>query len=298
MAQIPLDPSGRADDPEQDAERNDHTHEIAPDLAYRRLAIANVMFFGRPGAVQDGWVLIDAGIPGSASFISNAAEKRFGPDARPAAIILTHGHFDHVGALETLAEQWQAPVYAHQSELPYLNGRASYPPPDPTVGGGLMAWMSPLYPTKPVNVEQWLRPFPADGTIPGMPGWRWVHTPGHTPGHVSLWRESDRIVIAGDAFITTRQESAYAVATQAPEIHGPPMYFTPDWEKSRASVERLAQLQPEIAVTGHGPAMRGPELRGALDLLAREFDRIAVPSTGKYVLNPATAEAGTVYREP
>jgi hypothetical protein len=45
---------------------------------------------------------------------------------------------------------------------------------------------------------------------------------------VSLWRDIDRLLVAGDAFNTTHQESAYAAITQAPDMHGPPMYFTPD----------------------------------------------------------------------
>ena len=123
-----------------------------------------------------------------------------------------------------------------------------------------------------------------------MPGWRWLHTPGHTPGHVSFWREADRALIAGDAFITTRQESAYAVATQEPEMHGPPMYFTMDWEMARTSVELLAQLKPEIAITGHGQAMQGPAMRAALEELAREFENVAVPKQGEYVDQPARAD--------
>ena len=116
-----------------------------------------------------------------------------------------------------------------------------------------------------------------------MPDWRWLPTPGHAPGHISLWRERDRLLLAGDAFITTTQESVYAVATQKTELHGPPMYFTPDWHSARLSVEKLASLEPEIALTGHGRAMRGPEMRAALHLLARDFDRIAVPDHGQYV---------------
>src|SRR5688500_12677851 len=108
-----------------------------------------------------------------------------------------------------------------------------------------------------------------------MPGWRWLHTPGHTTGHVSLWRESDRLVIAGDAFITTRQESAYAVATQAPEMHGPPMYFTQDWQASAESVRRLAAMNPELVVTGHGQALGGSEMQHALQALAANFESIA-----------------------
>jgi glyoxylase-like metal-dependent hydrolase (beta-lactamase superfamily II) len=116
-----------------------------------------------------------------------------------------------------------------------------------------------------------------------MMGWRWLHTPGHAPGHISLWREADRLLIAGDAFITTRQESAYAAITQAPEMHGPPMYFTPDWDNARRSVQKLAALSPETVVTGHGQAMQGPEMRAALNVLADRFDEIAVPKTGRYI---------------
>ncbi len=107
-------------------------------------------------------------------------------------------------------------------------------------------------------------------------------------------------MLAGDAFITTRQESAYAAAvpTQPPEVHGPPMYFTPDWQKARSSVRKLADLEPEMAITGHGPAVHGDDLRGALHTLADEFDRIAVPRDGRYVRRPAREEDGSAYPRP
>ncbi len=275
---IPLDPAGRAGHADDDG-----TQEVRPDLAYKRLAIVNAVFFGLPGAGDRGWTLIDAGIPGTAGLIKEAAAERFGDGARPAAIIQTHGHFDHVGGLEELAELWDAPVYAHPLEMPYLSGQEAYLPPDPTVGGGLMAAVSRLYPRSPVDVGARLHTLPEDGSVPAMPGWTWLAVPGHTPGQVALWREADRTLIAADAFITTAQESAYAVATQRPELHGPPMYFTPDWISAKVSVENLAALEPQLVVTGHGPAMQGAEMRAALHTLAREFDRIAVPEHGKYV---------------
>ena len=129
-----------------------------------------------------------------------------------------------------------------------------------------------------------------------MPGWRWIHTPGHSVGHVSFWRDTDRALIAGDAFITTAQESAYSTATQAPEIHGPPKYFTHDWQAAGRSVAELAALEPEIVVTGHGRAMEGEAMRYALHRLAEQFQEVAVPREGRYVDDPQRAEDGRAYR--
>ncbi|RUS45100.1 MBL fold metallo-hydrolase [Cohnella sp. AR92] len=255
--------------------------EIVPDVYAVTVQIVNVIFVGLPGSRE--WVLVDAGMPGSADTILSASESRFGAGSRPQAIVLTHGHFDHVGAVIELVEAWDVPVYAHEKELPFLTGKAAYPPADPRVSSGLVARMSPWFPNEPIHLGDRARPLPSDGTVPGMPEWRWLPTPGHTIGHVSLFRSADRVLIAGDAFVTVNQESLYKVFTQTMEIGGPPQYFTTDWPKARESVAALEALKPDHAVTGHGIPLSGSELAENLKLLVDEFDRIAVPEHGKYV---------------
>lgn len=276
---------------------------LTSDLARLRIGFVNVYFAGAPDGRNEPdatpWALVDAGLALGTAQILELAAERYGRDARPAAIILTHGHFDHVGALEALLGVWDVPVYAHPLELPFLTGRADYPPPDPTVGRGLMARMSPLFPEEGIDLGDRVRALPDSGDVPGMPGWRWVHTPGHSPGHVSLFRAADRAMIAGDAVVTTRQESVFAVATQREELNGPPAYFTIDWEHARRSVAAIASLKPTLLATGHGKPMRGEHLPGALADLARDFDRVARPRRGRYVRQPAvTDETGVVTLPP
>jgi glyoxylase-like metal-dependent hydrolase (beta-lactamase superfamily II) len=203
-----------------------------------------------------------------------------------------------VGALHTLAELWDVVIYAHHLELPYLDGRESYPPPDPTVGGGAMARMSPLYPRGPYDFRPRLRILPHDGSVPGMPGWRWIPTPGHSPGHVALFRDADRTLLAGDAFVTTKQESMTAVMQWRPAVNGPPKYFTQDWAAARRSVEALAALEPEAVGTGHGPPLHGETMRAALRMLASDFEMLAVPEDGRYVRAPAVFDEEGVVSVP
>ncbi|GIO43071.1 MBL fold metallo-hydrolase [Paenibacillus apis] len=255
--------------------------EVLKDVYCYTDQIVNLVLFGEPG--RGSFVLVDAGMPCSAKEIISVAEARFGAGCRPEAILLTHGHFDHVGSLIDLVEHWEVPVYAHPAELPYLNGTESYPEPDPTVEGGWIAKMSPIFPNEPIDLGDRLRLLPADGLVPYMEGFRWIHTPGHSPGHISLFRAEDRALIAGDAFVTVRQDELYKVLTQKLEICGPPRYLTTDWAAAKESVKKLADLNPAVAVTGHGIPVSGSELSEGLKRLTAEFEWLAVPDYGKYV---------------
>jgi glyoxylase-like metal-dependent hydrolase (beta-lactamase superfamily II) len=230
------------------------------------------------------WVLVDAGLKTSSKKIKNLVENIFGGSgSKPKAILLTHAHFDHVGSLIELAEEWGVPVYSHHQERPYLTGQSAYPPADPAVGGGVMALMSFAFPKGPINAEQYLSEFSEGGEIPELEDWKWIHTPGHTPGHISLFRERDGVLIAGDAIVTTMMESVIAVATQKKFVSGPPKYFTPDWGAAARSVRSLAALEPNVIVTGHGHPIYGDSARKELHKLSRDFWKWGIPATGRYV---------------
>jgi glyoxylase-like metal-dependent hydrolase (beta-lactamase superfamily II) len=274
---------------------------VVPGVTGWRNVFVNLYYVWPPEQPAEGapWVLVDAGLPASADSIRQHAAELFGPNTPPRAIVLTHGHFDHVLALPELLQAWpDVMVYAHPLELPYLTGRSSYPAPDPTVGGGGMAALSFLYPKKPLNLGSRVQALPEDGSVPHLPGWRWLHTPGHTAGHVSFFRDADRTLLAGDAFVTVQAESVLNTWSQKQEVHGPPAYFTPDWEQARASVELLAGLNPEVAATGHGIAMHGDKLRRQLQELAANFRQLAVPAHGRYVHQPAVADETGVRSVP
>lgn len=248
-------------------------------------------------AVDKTWVLVDAGLKSTAPKIKIMAKEIFGHDnARPSCIILTHAHFDHVGSLKELAAAWNVPVYAHYLELPYLTAQSAYPPPDPSVGGGMMARMSFVFPKEPINMEGKITVLPEGDLVPCLPGWRYIHTPGHAPGHISLFRDQDRVLISGDAIVTTKMESFWSVMFQTKSLSGPPKYFTYDWEQAQASVNKLWMLEPEVISGGHGKPMTGHEMREDLNKLENNFEKKYVPKKGRYVKHPAVATStGFVY---
>jgi glyoxylase-like metal-dependent hydrolase (beta-lactamase superfamily II) len=239
------------------------------------------------------WVLVDAGLAGSAGRIFQMADDLFN-SAPPSAILLTHGHFDHRGALTTLLKTWDVPVFAHYLELPYLTGRSAYPPPDSLVGGGLMSLLSFLYPKQPVNLGARVQAIPSDGSVPYLPEWEAIHVPGHAPGQVAFFRAFDRLLISADAFVSTRQESAVATLSALPILSGPPKYFTYDWDAAKASVMRLKDLLPRKAATGHGPPIYGDLLQTGLENLVTHFDELARPKQGRYVSGPANTDENGV----
>ncbi len=274
-------------------------YDVAVDVFGIKTLFVNVFYIGTPGP-GSAWVLVDAGFYGYADAIQKRAETLFGPNNPPQAVVLTHGHADHVGSLRPLLKRWgNVPVYAHPLERPYLTGISSYPPPDPAIGGGGMSLLSWVFPIGPHDFSEVLQPVAASGKFNELPGWRAVHTPGHAPGHISLFRDKDRTLLAGDAFVTTNQNSLAAVIKQTEGIHGPPAYFTCNWPAAEQSVKKLALLNPLKAGTGHGVSMHGLDLQLELGRLVSEFRQRAIPSEGgRYVRQAAVTDENGIIDMP
>ena len=159
-----------------------------------------------------------------------------------------------------------------------------------------MPVFSMIFPRKPIDISGNLRVIPDGGEVPNLPDWRWIHVPGHSPGQVAFFRGEDGVLLAADAFVTTRQESAMSIARQTPVMSGPPRYFTIDWDAAEESVRKLSDLEPEVVATGHGRPLRGEYMREALRTLAENFQQFAVPRRGRYVDQPALWDAeGIIY---
>jgi glyoxylase-like metal-dependent hydrolase (beta-lactamase superfamily II) len=263
---------------------------VAQDVVRIPIGIANAYIIG----YTREWILVDTGTPGSAEAIVKATAEHMGAGSIPKAIVLTHGHFDHAGSARELAAHWGAKIYAHRREKPFVSGSSKYPPADPTVGG-FMAQVIRFVSNVSFDLQPWLRELP-DLQLPWLHEWQLIETPGHTAGHISLFRKSDGVLLAGDAFTTIDQDNMFSAISQARQVSRPPAYYTPNWDQARSSVKKLAELNPRVLAAGHGNPMSGDEALQQLHELARHFP---VPEHGRYTDQPAQFdENGIAYLPP
>ena len=262
-------PDGRASSPQ----------DVAAGVFRLSVYGSNVYF------VQSGssWVLIDAAWAwgNCGGRIRRTAEVLFGPNATPAGILLTHIHPDHDGSALELARTWDCPVYVHPLELPLTTADLA----------GLERYANPLdrrvilpllraLPRRRVesmlaraSLKDVARSFDPDEAVPNLPDWKCIPTPGHSPGHIALFRERDRVLIAGDAVLTVDVSSLPALlrlglGLSRPHVSGPPRYTNWDQRATDASVAIVAALQPRVLATSHGTPMAGEATAHELRALA------------------------------
>lgn len=183
-------------------------------------------------------VLVDAGGPRQGEAI---VEELRAAGAAPKLVLLTHGDFDHFGGADAVRRAFDAPVCAPADERPLLTGELQRRRLVRTMIRSVNRGRLP----KPPQVDRWLE---RGETVAGL---RAVATPGHTPGHTAYLRGS--ALLAGDALITGEP------------FREPVQMFNMDTPQARASIEMLAGLDLDLAVSGHGPPARGAKAK--LELL-------------------------------
>ena len=239
-----------------------------------RGVLASNVYLIRSGG---SWALIDAAWPGRGPLIKVAAESVFGEGTRPASMLLTHIHPDHSGSARELARIWDLPVWVHAGEMPLAAGTYR-----PEYGNPLDRWLVvPLMHALPrrradamtsaASLAGVARPLDPVGPPPGLPDWRWVAAPGHTPGHVAFFRARDRVLIAGDAVLTVNLNSVPGLLRGGPGAWGPPRYTTWNWPLAKESVAALARLEPRVLAGGHGRPMTGAGTAACLHGLAEKL---------------------------
>jgi glyoxylase-like metal-dependent hydrolase (beta-lactamase superfamily II) len=178
-----------------------------------------------------GDVLVDAGTPGAKKRI---LRQLAGHDVRTH--VVTHAHPDHFGSSHAVCEALGVPLWTGAGDAEAIETAS----PVLAVGRvpALLAKMK-MPPAHPVDRR--LREGDRVGDFVVL------DTPGHSPGHIALWRESDRTLVCGDVFFNL------------PSLRPPPRMLTYDPERNRASMRRLAELRPALVLFGHGPPLRDPD---------------------------------------
>jgi glyoxylase-like metal-dependent hydrolase (beta-lactamase superfamily II) len=195
--------------------------------------------------VKDGLVLVDTGLPGSERKILSYVWETLGRDPLEIhTILLTHFHVDHTGNVAALKKAVNAKVAIHEEDAPFLSGENQIPVPKAR-RSLLFRILRRFHRFQPVRADIILK----DGDA--VAGLTCIHTPGHTPGSTCFHDPEGKVIFVGDTIITA-----------GGVIHGPSEEFSFDLPRGYASLEKIARLDFEVLLSGHGePVMPGAAAR-------------------------------------
>ena len=207
---------------------------------------------------HDDNTLVDAGLPDQMEAISAAlVEAGIGvSDLR--RIIFTHQDLDHVGSGAALVRQSGARVLAHSADAPYIEGSLRLLKPSPEMLEQRPQMREVLERLEPVGIDEYVE----DGTRLDLAGGtKVISTPGHTPGHISLYLERSKVLIAGDALRAERGS-----------LNGPNPSMTLEMRTAIHSIRRLANLEIDTIVCYHGGVV-SEDVNGQLRRVVQEASR-------------------------
>jgi len=213
--------------------------------------------------IDNGVTLVDTGLRGRSANILNEVKRLGYKPSDVAYIIVTHHHSDHIGSLAELKNATGAKVMAHPADAPYIDGTLPQPgPARPRWLGKLLSPLSSMWSTVPAEVDKLLN----DGDeLPILGGIKILHTPGHTPGSISLLIPQEKLVIVGD------------LLAHRFRMRMPPGLFTVDVEQGVKSIKKLAGLDFNIIAFGHG----APIVNEAREAVAHFADKIESKAKGR-----------------
>ncbi len=195
-------------------------------------------FSGFPPNAINVYLIHDVLIDAATRWAGRRILRQLG-DRKLSALALTHVHADHQGVARMICERYRIPLACHAADVPTMQGDRPMLPDNFMIRAASRLWAGPPYPVARILNEG-----------DEIAGFRVVHAPGHTPGHVIFFREEDRVAIVGDVL------NGMNLATSWPGLHEPPSFFTVDVAENRRSIRRLAALEPRLLCFGHGPPLR------------------------------------------